>query len=129
MVKEALPQLKSLNLRNSADIPRPASAGLSAVVSSGIRSFFCYSLIPRFKRWDTDTEREEPFIPDWFLPQLKDLTSKQPFGTGRVFVGFGFDALTMPKDSVVNLYEKVRSLGVKLITSHWRKNNLSGMIW
>ena len=87
---------------------------------------FCYSIIPRLKRWDSEVEPETDPIPDWCIAQLKDFTGRQPFGNGLVTIGLGFDMLTLPREQVVNLYQTARNLGVKTITSHWRKNNVAG---
>jgi len=57
---------------------------------------------------------------------FESLASKAPFGDGRVQLGFGFDVLHLPKDIVVGLYRKVRSLGVDLITLHSSRNAILG---
>lgn len=87
---------------------------------------FCYSIIPRLKRWDSEVEPDPNRIPDWSIDQLEALTRRQPFANGRVTIGLGFDMLDLSRDQVVDLYQKARNLGVKSITSHWRKNTIAG---
>lgn len=59
------------------------------------------------------------YIPKWLFTQLSDLAKAQPFGDGRVRLGFAFDWLFLPKEMVVDLFDKVRDMGVKLITTHY----------
>ncbi|KAF2235686.1 Metallo-dependent hydrolase [Viridothelium virens] len=106
--------------------PDHGLAGLSAAITAGIRSVFCYSIIPRFTRWDAEIEVDPSPISDWCIKQLENFTQRQPFGDGRVTIGFGFDMFHLPKDQVVDLYQTARRLGVKTITSHWRHNNIAG---
>jgi hypothetical protein len=67
-------------------------------------------------------------IPDWFMKQLEELAGRQPFGDGQVYLGWASDLLFLPKEMVVSMYEKVRKLGIKLITTHMVKNGVFGMI-
>lgn len=50
---------------------------------------------------------------------LTELVEKAPLAHGRVQLGFGFDGLFLPKDIVVSLFKRVKSLGIKLITTHY----------
>lgn len=82
----------------------------------------------RLTKWDeSDCVADEDLMPDWACKQLEELAAQQPFGDGRVHIGFGFDALFLPKDMVVAIYERFRKAGVKIITSHVGKNALQGM--
>ncbi|KAJ7490947.1 hypothetical protein FB451DRAFT_1124532 [Mycena latifolia] len=103
-----------------------SSSGISATVASGIRSYFCYTEMGRVASW-SPFELSPSFMPDWVQPQLADLAAKQPFGDGRVQLGFAFDGFFLPKQMVVGVYEQVRSLGIKLITSHYVRNAIIGM--
>lgn len=103
-----------------------ATDALSATASSGLRSFFCYNFTPRFKSWTTDLVPDTDLIPDWFMEQLAELAAKQPFGDGRVYLGWAFDSLFLPKEMVVSMYEQVRKMGIKLITTHVAKNAVFG---
>lgn len=104
---------------------RLASAAISATVASGIRSYFCYSAIPQSRviSW-APLELEPPSTtePDWAVNQFTALAAKQPWGNGRVSLGLAFDSFYLPKDDVVALFNKTRSMGLKLITSHYVGN-------
>ncbi|KAJ7119107.1 hypothetical protein C8R44DRAFT_841381 [Mycena epipterygia] len=102
-----------------------SSSAISATVSSGIRSYFCYCPTSRITSW-APFEMAGSLMPDWVQSQLVDLAAKQPFGDGRVRLGFAFDGFFLPKDMVIGLYEQVRSLGIKLITSHYVRNAIFG---
>jgi cytosine/adenosine deaminase-related metal-dependent hydrolase len=106
--------------------PDHATEALSATASSGLRSFFCYNFTPRFKSWTTEIVPDMDFIPGWFMEQLEELAAQQPFGDGRVYLGWAFDLLFLPKEMVVPMYEQVRKLGIKLITTHVAKNAIFG---
>ncbi|KAF7298337.1 5-methylthioadenosine/S-adenosylhomocysteine deaminase n1 [Mycena kentingensis (nom. inval.)] len=87
---------------------------ISATVSSGIRSYFCYSPTMLVQTWDPLVLEPSD------SSQLGGLAKQQPFGDGRVQLGLGFDGIgAMPKEAVVALYTHARALGVKLITSHY----------
>lgn len=60
------------------------------------------------------------------MKQLEDLAATQPFGDGRVRLGVGFDGMWMPEEAVKGFYEKVRKMGVKLITTHYVRNAVMG---
>ncbi|KAF4499592.1 5-methylthioadenosine S-adenosylhomocysteine deaminase [Fusarium agapanthi] len=101
------------------------NAALSATISSGIRSIFCYCPIGRVKTWKP-FEMEEEFLPAWIFEQLTSLCKAVPFAEGRVTMGFAFDSFYLPKDVVVNIFNQVRGLGIKTITSHYVPSLLSG---
>ncbi|KAJ7062326.1 hypothetical protein C8F01DRAFT_1210180 [Mycena amicta] len=99
-----------------------SSAAISALSSSGIRSYFCHCPTPRVTSW-SPFEMAPSFMPDWVQSQLVELAAKQPFGDGRLRLGLAFDGYFLPKDTVVALFEQVRGpLGIKLITSHYVRN-------
>jgi cytosine/adenosine deaminase-related metal-dependent hydrolase len=106
--------------------PDHATEALFATASSGLRSFFCYNFTPRFKSWTAEIVPDMDLIPDWFMKQLVELAAQQPFGDGRVYLGWAFDLLFLPKEMVVPMYEQVRKLGIKLITTHVAKNAVFG---
>ncbi|KAJ7311703.1 hypothetical protein DFH08DRAFT_918078 [Mycena albidolilacea] len=101
--------------------PEYSSSALSATVAWGIRSFFCCCPTPRVTSW-SPFEMATSLMPDWFHAQLAELAEKQPFGDGRVSLGFAFEGSFLPKDVVIGNFEKVRRLGIKLITSHYTRN-------
>jgi cytosine/adenosine deaminase-related metal-dependent hydrolase len=94
-----------------------ATNAISALVTSGIRSFFCYCANPRIKDWD-EFAFESDIIPDWFLKQLHELARQQPFGNGRVQIGMAWDAWLLPKEVISKFFRQDREGGVKLITCH-----------
>ncbi|KAJ6606051.1 hypothetical protein DFH09DRAFT_1119187 [Mycena vulgaris] len=102
-----------------------SSSAISAIVSAGIRSYFCYCPTSRIASW-SPIEMADSFMPDWVHSQLLDLARQQPFGDGRVRLGFAFDGFFLPKEIVVGIYEQVRDLGIKLITSHYSRNATLG---
>lgn len=65
-------------------------------------------------------------LADWVLETLNELAKNSPFGEGRVQLGFGFDGFFLPKEIVISLFEKVRALGIKVITTHFVKGALMG---
>lgn len=62
---------------------------------------------------------EEELIPAWLFQQLNSLCNRGPFANGRVTMGFAFDSFYLPKEVVVNIFNQVRGLGIKTITSHY----------
>jgi hypothetical protein len=59
------------------------------------------------------------------MSTLEQLTAEGPFGNGRVQLGFAFDGLFLHKEVVVPLFEKIKSLGIKVITTHDCRNPIS----
>ncbi|KAM0197239.1 hypothetical protein ACHAPA_004141 [Fusarium lateritium] len=98
--------------------PEHNNAALSGTISSGIRSIYCYCPTARVKSWKP-FELEDTLFPNWLFEQLADLCKAGPFGGGRVTMGFAFDFYYLPKEVVVDIFEQVRSLGIKTITSHY----------
>ncbi|KAM0545325.1 hypothetical protein ACHAPJ_011397 [Fusarium lateritium] len=98
--------------------PEHNNAALAATISSGIRSIYCYCPIARVKSWKPFA-LEESLLPDWLFEQLETLCEASPFGDGLVTMGFAFDFFFLPKEVVVDIYSKVRALGVKTITTHY----------
>lgn len=58
---------------------------------------------------------------------MADLAKSQPYGDGRVSIAFGFDWYFLPKQMIVDLFNKVRALGIKLITSHYTNTPIFGI--
>lgn len=82
---------------------------------------FCYCPTPRAESWEPFT-LDQDLLVEWTMCTFEDLISKAPFGNGRVQVGFAFDGLWLPKEVIVGLFQKVKQLGVKTITSHYTHN-------
>ncbi|KAL8655970.1 MAG: hypothetical protein Q9210_000567, partial [Variospora velana] len=102
--------------------PAHANAALHATLSSGIRSFFCYTPIFRVSKFNP-FEINPELLPEWCMKQLEELCKSQPIGDNRVKIGFGFDFLFLPKDVLVPMFEKVKSWGIKLFTTHYMNPN------
>ncbi|KIL93974.1 hypothetical protein FAVG1_02536 [Fusarium avenaceum] len=98
--------------------PEHNKAALSGTISSGIRSIYCYCPTARIKTWKP-FEMEKTLLPDWLFEQLTTLCKAGPFGKGRVTMGFAFDFYTLPKEVIVDIFQRVRTLGIKTITSHY----------
>jgi hypothetical protein len=103
-----------------------ARAAIAATASSGIRSIFGYCPTPQIESWSPFT-MSQILLPDWVMNTLVELANNAPFGDGRVSLGFAFDGLFLPKEIVVDLFNKVKSLGIKLITTHYAPNAVFGM--
>ncbi|KAL2419258.1 hypothetical protein ABEF95_001783 [Exophiala dermatitidis] len=108
--------------------PDHALAGFSATVTTGIRSVFCLGLTPRIDKWDkSKVVPNTELIPGWFLPTLRDLSVRAGrLSNDRIFIGLGFDSYTLPREDIVRFFTGAREAGAKVITSHWRRNNIAG---
>ena len=67
-------------------------------------------------------------LPEWVMAHLDALASKAPFGDGRVSLGFAFDGFFLPKEVVIPLFDKVKSLGIKVITTHYGRSVLQSKL-
>ncbi|RSL45179.1 hypothetical protein CEP51_016127 [Fusarium floridanum] len=104
-----------------------ATQALSATIASGIRSIFAYSHPPYFTKWDSRTcEPSRDILPDSSMAHIFELAKSQPYGNGRVQIGFGFDYWFLPKEAVVGIFSGLRQAGIKLFTSHYAKNPALG---
>ncbi|PTD06936.1 hypothetical protein FCULG_00006381 [Fusarium culmorum] len=84
---------------HTASQPEHGSAALSATIASGIRSVFCYGVMPlSAKVWtESSFELDRSLQPEWLLPQIDTLAAKAPFGDDqRVQLGFFFDSYFLP---------------------------------
>jgi hypothetical protein len=108
--------------------PHHIGAGLSATLLSGIRSVFSYSLVMNIENWDENEMRTSRTpVPEWWFPLLDEVARHQDIArSDRVDVGLGFDSYHLPEEQVKEVFERARGAGVKLITSHWRRNNVAG---
>ncbi|KAJ5111437.1 hypothetical protein N7532_001972 [Penicillium argentinense] len=95
------------------------SNAVEATVSSGIRSVFCYAPTMRVQDWKPDLTVTGGLLDDWVVEHLEKLRASFPVGDGRVQLGFAFDGFMLPQDQVVSIYNKVRVLGAKVITTHY----------
>ena len=101
--------------------PEHSKAAIAATMSSGIRSVFCYSVTPRLESLEP-LKLNQDLLPPWVLGMLEELVVKNPIAGGGVQLGFAFDGTYLPKEMIVATFEKVKSLGIKLITTHFVGN-------
>jgi len=99
---------------------------VAATVSSGLRSVFGYCPTGRVASWKPFAFAQN-LLADWVFSNLDSLAAKAPFGDGRVQLGFAFDGFFLPKEAVVSLFDKVKALGIKLITLHYGRNAIQGI--
>jgi hypothetical protein len=108
-------------------VPSTATQALSATIASGIRSIFAYSHPAYFTKWDSKTcEVSRDIMPESSMAHIFELAKSQPYGNGRVQIGFGFDYWFMPKEAVLGIFSGLRSAGVQFFTSHYAKNPALG---
>lgn len=60
------------------------------------------------------------------MQTLSEHASNAPYGDGRVQLGFGLDEFALPKEQIVALFNEVKSLGIKIITSHYLRSVVQG---
>jgi hypothetical protein len=86
---------------------------------------FCYCPTLTVESW-SPFKITGNMLPDWVMSTLESLAAKAPFGNGRVSLGFAFDGFFLPKEAIVPLFEKVKSLGIKTWTTHYGRNAFQG---
>ncbi|KAF8850358.1 Metallo-dependent hydrolase [Acephala macrosclerotiorum] len=99
----------------------------STDVSSGIRSVFCYCPTSRVESWKPFKLGNQDLLSDWVMSTLSDLASQAPFGNGRITLGLAFDGFWYPKEVVVDLFTKVKEIGIKLITTHYGRSAVQAL--
>lgn len=102
------------HLNYSPDHPK---AALSATLSSGLRSIYGYCFNIRVASWAPFTTNPD-FIAPWALETLRDLSKKNPLGDGRVSLGVAFDAWFLPKERISALFDDIKQMGIKYLTTH-----------
>ncbi|KAF2100906.1 Metallo-dependent hydrolase [Rhizodiscina lignyota] len=99
--------------------PEHAENAISATVTAGIRSIFCYCITMRVSCWEP-LQLNGNFLEPWMFEQLAGLGSRAPFGpNGRVQLGLAFDGWFLPKEMITDLFQRARDAGVKLVTTHY----------
>ncbi|KAG7442670.1 Metallo-dependent hydrolase [Guyanagaster necrorhizus] len=107
--------------------PDHATQAISATVTSGLRSFFCYAFVPEIKSWSPQFVLGNS--PAWANEFLKTLAQKSPFGPGgRVRMGLAFDQLYLPKDTVREIIGTARQLNLFPLTAHAAGGALQGFL-
>ncbi|KAM0546278.1 hypothetical protein ACHAPJ_010962 [Fusarium lateritium] len=103
--------------------PEHGSAALSATIASGIRSIFCYGVMPlKAAEWtESSFELDRAPQPEWLMTQMDAFAKQAPFASDqRVQLGFFFDSYFLPQNAIAETLGHVKDLGVKLIMSHYR---------
>ena len=49
---------------------------------------------------------------------LEELSQRAPFGDGRVSLGVAFDGWFLPKEMIVPLFDNIKKMGIKHLTTH-----------
>lgn len=98
-------------------MPCEAKAAIAATATSGLRSVYGYCFNIRVDSWSPFTVNPS-FIAPWALDGLEKLSHQAPFGNGRVTLGVAFDGWFLPEELLAPIFEKIKSLGVKHLTTH-----------
>ncbi|KAF5023092.1 hypothetical protein F66182_4849 [Fusarium sp. NRRL 66182] len=98
---------------------------IAGTLSSGIRSIFAYTPTTRLKEAEPALRFDDEPVAKWVMDTFEELARSSPLkDEGSVVrLGFGFDYYFLPQDVVVSTFNKVRSLGAKVITSHYTHFN------
>jgi cytosine/adenosine deaminase-related metal-dependent hydrolase len=107
-----------------------AEAVFSATLASGLRCVLSFSPIAKIGEWnESKCESANELTVEMVMGYIESLLSggqgKDGF-EGRVYLGFGFDFFFLPKEYVLSIFKRMRSAGVKLITTHVAKNLVFG---
>ena len=94
-----------------------ATAAITATEVSGLRSIYGYCFNVRVDTW-SPFKTIPPFIAPWAIDHLRQLSQKAPLGDGRVTLGVAFDAWFLPKESLVPLFDDIKTMGIKYLTTH-----------
>jgi hypothetical protein len=66
-------------------------------------------------------------LPPWVMSTLEELVAHKSLLNSRIQLGFAFDGAWLPKEVIINTFEKVKSLGIKVITTHYVHNASSSL--
>ncbi|CAG8243248.1 unnamed protein product [Penicillium olsonii] len=97
---------------------------IAGTISSGIRSIFGYTPVSIVASTKPKIEFSPEPLPSWIMATFEQIATSQPLKDpdSRVQLGFGFDFYHLPKDVVLGVFQKVKSLGTRIITSHFIQN-------
>ncbi len=95
----------------------PAKAAVAATASAGLRAIYGYCFNTRVESW-APFKTNPAFIAPWAVDNLEGLAPFAPFGNGRVTLGIAFDGWFHPKDVLSALFDKIKKLGIKYLTTH-----------
>ncbi|KAK0189912.1 hypothetical protein F5146DRAFT_1053156 [Armillaria mellea] len=107
--------------------PDHVTQAISATLTSGLRSFYCYAVVSEIKSWSPQFVLGDS--PAWGNELMKTLALKSPFGpNGRVRMGLAFDGLYLPKETVQEIIGTARRLKLFPLTSHAAGGALQGFL-
>jgi Amidohydrolase family len=98
----------------------PATAAIQALLTSGLRTIYCYTPARKVLSWDP-WKSEDDYFSDQTKTTFQKLALGAPFGNGRVHMGYAIDNLYMPAEVIKPYYADLRDPAkgkAKLITSH-----------
>ena len=94
---------------------------ISATISSGVRSVFCYCPTPRVASWSPFATIADS-LSDHVLPKFDELAAQAPWADGRITLGFAFDGFRfLPKEPLQALMKKLEENKVQLVTYHYSR--------
>lgn len=96
-------------------------SGLAGTLTSGIRAIFAYTPIIPITEFTPEVKFESEALPAWVIQAFERLAKSSPLNQpdSRVKLGLGMDLYFLPKESLQALFQRVRELGVKVVTSHF----------
>ncbi|KAH8703255.1 hypothetical protein BGW36DRAFT_403692 [Talaromyces proteolyticus] len=99
-------------------------SAIAGTLSSGIRSIFGYTPVATLAATMPKVEFSPDPLPDWVMQAFEQLATSHPLNDpeSRVKLGLGFDFYHLSKEVVVGVFERAKSLGTKIITSHFIQN-------
>ncbi|KAJ5613425.1 hypothetical protein N7510_006619 [Penicillium lagena] len=99
-------------------------SAIAGTISSGVRSIFGFTPVYIVASTKPKIEFSPELLPNWIMETFEQLATSQPLNDpgSRVKLGFGFDFYHLPKDVVLGVFQKVKSLGTMVITSHFIQN-------
>ncbi|MCJ1245271.1 hypothetical protein MMC30_002474 [Trapelia coarctata] len=99
---------------------------LSATLTSGLRSIFCYTPTPLVQSWSPTLSLSYNILPSWLTPHLTAIGAHLA-SNPRVTLGFAFDAYALlSPEATTNLFASARAAGARLFTSHYAVNPILG---
>ncbi|GME49280.1 5-methylthioadenosine/S-adenosylhomocysteine deaminase [Neofusicoccum parvum] len=99
--------------------PESSATAISATVTSGIRSIFCYTPINAVAYWNPLTFDNRGMLAPWVIQTFSSLASRAPFGpNGRVALGLAFDGWFLPAEAASPLFAEATKHSVQFLTGH-----------
>ena len=94
---------------------------IAGTLASGVRSVFAYTPTNGLTTAGMDAELSHNLMPDWIMPTFEKLAKSKPLTdpNSRVRMGLGIDYWFLPKEVLHTVFDKVKSLGTTVFTSHY----------